>query len=278
MVKESEILCVIFYDDLKYEKLAENAFISFKRFHPNVDTVLVTDKTYRKYKSKTLKKFSPGIMKYAIGYEIQKKVKKYKKFISLGADIITLHRLDEFLDDDHYDILATLDYCYPLVQGGELLRTPFQHCNADVVCFNNFEAIPRIIEVSIPYTRYKNPVGDAYSEQAGLNIVMRDNEFSWRIVDAPGSNVFLNVSAKKVPIGGYKPGQGLADILGEYFVQDNSQIVDLDGNVMKLWHYCEGFGERPNQEVQERIVEINNYFSDDVKSFMGTVTAGHYFE
>jgi len=52
-----------------------------------------------------------GPMKYAFGYHIAKKY-NYDKVIVLGADTITCARLDEFLDNNEDDVLATLDYNY----------------------------------------------------------------------------------------------------------------------------------------------------------------------
>jgi hypothetical protein len=267
-------LCVIYYDDLRYEKLGENAYESFRSWHPDVDTVLVTNKARADYSSfKKFRKFSPGIVKYAIGYEINNsRNNKYNKLISLGADTITLGRLDEFLDDDEHQMLATLDYPYPLIQNGEFINSADQHCNADVICFNDLDIIPEIIRLSLPYTRYYQKHGNAYSEQAGINIIVRDNLFSWKIVDRPGSGVFYNVRAKKS-----KTFKMHKNTLAEYFVGDE-KVRDLDGNVLKVWHYCEGFGEKPVSVVEERISAMNSEFSEDVVEFIiDKSKVRHYF-
>jgi len=86
--------------------------------------------------------------------------------IVLGADTITTSRLDEFIDDDEHDIIASLDYPYTghkfrMTEKMNLLaKKDFIHVNADVVCFNNIHAIEDTMKFG---------TSGPYYEQGGLN-------------------------------------------------------------------------------------------------------------
>ena len=110
-----KIGCLIYAFGSGYEKLAQCARDSFAEFHPDVKTILITDKTINEYD--VSKSFDDtyygyhGIFRYAIALEIMKK-NNYDKMIVLGADTITCARLEEFIDENDIDILATSDANY----------------------------------------------------------------------------------------------------------------------------------------------------------------------
>jgi len=89
--------------------------------------------------------------------------------IILGADTMTCSRLDEFIDDDEHDIIASLDYPYKghkfkMTKENEVLaKKDFIHVNSDVVCFNNQQALEDIIA---------NSTAGPYYEQGGLNKII----------------------------------------------------------------------------------------------------------
>tara|TARA_Y100000310_G_scaffold56929_1_gene52197 strand:- start:2096 stop:3478 length:1383 start_codon:yes stop_codon:yes gene_type:complete len=117
MVKEApkkKIGCMIVSIGEEYRPLSHCAVRSFKKFHPNVDMHYIDETNIESFE---VNKHCPsyirshyGIFRFAIAAEIMGK-QKYDKFIILGADTITCSRLDEFMDIDDTDILATS--CYP---------------------------------------------------------------------------------------------------------------------------------------------------------------------
>jgi len=117
MVKEApkkKIGCLIISIGDEYRQLSHCAVRSFKKFHPNVDMHYIDETNIESFE---VNKHCPsyirshyGIFRFAIAAEIMGK-QKYDKFIILGADTITCSRLDEFMDIDDTDILATS--CYP---------------------------------------------------------------------------------------------------------------------------------------------------------------------
>ena len=171
---------IIYYYGRKYEEIGACAVNSFKKHHPEIDLHFINDKNENKYESAAHKsKVTLGVYKLLLASELMKKY-KYDKVIALGADTITCARLDEFLDDNEHDILASLDYPYQLSENGIILSPDFEtHLNADVVCFNNIRPIIDIIKVSNKFP--------AYAEQGGLNYVVWSGnyKYSCKIVDGP---------------------------------------------------------------------------------------------
>jgi len=110
-----KIGCLIYAVGDRYEKLAQCALRSFTEFHPDIEMNLITRKTISEYD--VSKNFDDiyyshhGIFRYAIALEIMKK-NNYDKIIVLGADTITCARLEEFINENDIDILATSDANY----------------------------------------------------------------------------------------------------------------------------------------------------------------------
>lgn len=254
--------CVILCLGKRYKKLGQVAYNSFVSFHEKeVDTYLITDENLKNFKSNSFaSSYSVGILKYIVALEVMT-TKKYKKVIVLGSDTITCARLDEFLDNDKEDILATLDYPYQLRTPRAISPDSETHINADVVCFNNPKAIEDIISVS--------PFHTEYFEQGGLNeIAWMTNKYSTKIVDYPysTSNVVYNVRCKGNIIArtGEKPWAPYAQ---RYSVKDN-KIYSFDGKQLKVFHYCEGLGGLPDHKFYEIINWwIFECFNEDTKLF-----------
>ena len=84
MVNNTDIICVIYYTDNRYTKLAKVAHDSFVKFHKDeVATFVMTPENYSEYTCSKITT-APGIMKYMLAHEIAKKHDS-KKIIILGG-------------------------------------------------------------------------------------------------------------------------------------------------------------------------------------------------
>lgn len=234
-MKNKKICCIILSLGKKYEKLSRVAHDSFLQFNKNIDIFHINDLNIHHYEANNyINKISIGVLKYLVALEITKKY-KYDKTIIIGSDTITCSRLDEFLDDYEYDILATLDYPYQLITPRVKSPNSETHLNADVICFNNFNALEDIIKVSLFH-----PI---YHEQGGLNeIVWNYSKYKTKIVDAPyeTSKVVYNARAKGniIANNGEKPWK---NFVSKYKVINNKLYTHNDKQI-KIFHYCDGLG------------------------------------
>ena len=104
-----KIACLILATGNRYKVMAQCAYNSFKKWHPEVDTILITDENAKDYVSQeALELYSVGVAKYSFALELMLRF-QYDKVICLGADTITCARLDEFIDNNSDDIVCTLD-------------------------------------------------------------------------------------------------------------------------------------------------------------------------
>ena len=311
------IAALIYYYGKKYKEIGACAVKSFKKHHPDVDLYYINDQNEKDYKASKMKDdMHLGAYKLLLAAEIMKS-KKYDKIICLGADTITCARLDEFMDEHDSDILATLDYPYPLLERNVILTPDKEtHINADVVCFNNIEPIIDIIKETKNFPEY--------GEQAALNYVAWSNkrvaadgwfsnfahqerlyyvpfsdkyDYTLRLVDAPYeiSPVIYNVRAKGnmnlpkeyqdhsattgVPpvYESYEKPWGRA--LNQFYVKQG-KLYNEDHKQIKVWHYCEGFG---NLSEDHFVKIMNNYiyawFNKDTKKFFKEqCECGDFFE
>ena len=272
-LESKKIACVILSIGKRYEKLSLVSFNSFKIHNPDVNTYLINEKNLSDYScSKYLGKIGIGILKYMLGYEIMK-TKNYNKIIILGSDTITCSRLDEFIDDQDSDIIATLDYPYQFYTNRAMSPDSETHLNADVVCFNNLQAISDIIKVSIYH-----PI---YYEQGGLNeVVWMQNKYKTKIADYPysSSKVIYNVRAKGNIIAntGEKPWK---EYVSQYKVRDN-KLFSFDNKQIKVFHYCEGLGTLDEYNFNEILNWwIFSCFNEETKTFFKNVCGvGDFFE
>jgi|6_EtaG_2_1085325.scaffolds.fasta_scaffold00203_5 hypothetical protein len=111
-------LCIIYYSDVRFENLAYNAGHSFNKFHPEVNTLVCNLYDYVNNLAGTIEPIvnpiSHGYIKFSLACHLSI-CGGYEKIIILGADTITCARLNEFIDDDESDVIATLDFNYPLL-------------------------------------------------------------------------------------------------------------------------------------------------------------------
>jgi hypothetical protein len=107
-----------------------------------------------------------------------------------------------------------------------------------------------------------------YAEMAGLNIVIFLGDFIFRCVDGPydESDIIYNVRAKGnvSPQIGEKPW---APYVKEFYVKED-KLYTGDNKQIKVWHYCEGFG---NLEVNDFVELLNlwigKWFNKETKDF-----------
>jgi len=269
-------------DQSRYNSLATCAVESFKKHHPEIEVHYVHDGNFSKYYEKGFDTFplvsNIGIVKYILAHDLMVE-KNYDKIIVLGCDTITCARLDEFLDDDT-DVLATLNY--PCQESTDYWETPvvetspnnYEHANinADVVCFNNVDALKKVIELSIDHYTH-------FSEQGGLNeLAWVNKSYDVKIVDFPysTSNVVYNARSKgvfgtnmivkgKLAKHGHLDGQ-LAPT-AKFYVKDKKLYTE-DNKQIKVWHYVEGLGGRPDNEFYELINDFKtNWFNKETIQF-----------
>jgi len=248
-------ICVIYYTGELYKDLARVAYNSFVKFHKNevecflIDGAKINSQEYHSQ----LASIGPGRMKYLIAYRIAME-RKAKKVIILGADTITCSRLDEFLDSKE-DILCTLDYPYQFNSCGARSPDTQTHLNADVVCFNNLEALSQTIQASMHHS--------VYHEQGGLNeVIWKNKNFSYKIVDYPylQSTCVYNTRAKGnfTAISSTRPNV-FARYTTLFHVKDGKLYTGLHENnpnidkQIKVWHYCEGLGANPTENAKKLI-------------------------
>ena len=253
----NKTLCYIFSVGDRFKSLAKCAGSSFRKWHPDIDI---------KWEHFTKLSTEPvvGLAKFKYAYKSAVEG-NYDKVIILGADTITCSYLDEFFNNDE-DILCTLDYPYQLKT--KYVTTPATdgHVNADVVCFNNINALNDVIDLTINYPT-------VYYEQGALNQLLYDSnkKYTSKIVDAPynQSNVIYNARAKGniTAKSGEKPWKKFTT---QFKVVDN-KLVSYDNKQIKVWHYCDGFGGLSNEEFNELMNKWKfEWFNTQTKQFFIT--------
>lgn len=265
-----KIGCTIFWDDIKYEKIAKNAIDSFNHFHfGKVEMYAVSPEKFKNYNcSKTT--YASGIKKYMVAYENMIK-NECNKMIVLGADTITCDYLSEFIDNSE-DILATLDYPYQFVTQWAKSPDVETHVNSDVVCFNNSKALRQIIENSIKHT--------VFFEQGGLNETLYSGKhnFSYKIVDYPynTTNILYNARSKGNIIAetNTKPWK---QYISKFYVKEN-KLFTHNAKQIKVWHYCDGFFTLTKEKVDEILfMWANEFFNNETKEFFKFIGCKEYF-
>jgi hypothetical protein len=214
--------------------------------------------------------------------EIMKK-EGYDKIMILGCDTITCSRLDEFMDDNQSPVIATLNY--PVVEETEswkaevfrfddLGQTHFDvlNLNADVVCFNSLDALDKVIKLSLEHFSH-------YGEQGGLNeLALTDKSFQVRVPEFPyyQSQVVYNARSKGVvgtnmivkgKLAKHGPRDGEPAPTTRFYVKDDKLFTE-DNKQIRVWHYVEGLGGRPDSEFNEILEDFStNWFNKEVKNF-----------
>lgn len=274
--------CFIYSDDKKYDKLQECAIRSFVKFHPDIPIFYSSSSTGNFQQNDGI---ASGYKKLIFSYLIAQE-RNIEKIIILGADTITCGTLDEFLCDDDTDILTTLDYPYQLrmsfvptskinkinidsISNLILSSSDQDHVNADVICFNNIEALRETINC-LKWMR------NEYFEQGALNFICNiQNKYTNKIVDGDyqNSNVVYNARSKgntceRNPID--KPWFKYTNL----FRVENKKLFTgthqncLKSKQIKIWHYIEGFSGFSNEKVEQSInTWINEGFNQETKDF-----------
>tara|TARA_R110001592_G_scaffold68235_4_gene209042 strand:- start:118 stop:1017 length:900 start_codon:yes stop_codon:yes gene_type:complete len=275
MKSKKDIACVVYYTDSRYDGLVDNVKNSFLNFNGEECDYYQVDYTNQEDFNKNLEyfEFAPEtfLMQYIYAYEIMKK-HNYKKVIILGSDTIVCGRLDEFLDDNSTPVLATLNY--PCQESTEYWTTPMinipmpdgstiadsLNINADVACFNNSDALKKVIELSIEHYTH-------YSIQGGMNeLAWSDKSYDVKVVDSPYplSKVSYNCRSKgvfgtdmivkgKLAKHGHLDGQP-SPILN-WYVKDN-KLFTSDNKQIKVFHFVEGLGGRPDEKFYELLEDF----------------------
>jgi hypothetical protein len=285
--------CFIYSDSEKFDKLQECAIKSFKKFHPDIKIYAYTS---HNTEFNHLNQVSSGYKKFLFAHEAAKQ-QNVNKIIILGADTITCSRLDEFLDDNKTDVLATLDYPYQLllqsvpceqvskgfinsISSLALSFSKNDHVNADVVCFNNIEALHEILNCH----RW---MANEYYEQAALNYVCNvQNKYSSKIVDGDyeNSNVVYNARAKGNTTAGSgdRPWFKYTSIFKTEGnkLHTNTHEHCSKSKQIKIWHYCDGLGNLPKENFESIINDwIQKGFNQETKDFFtNECDCGNFFK
>jgi hypothetical protein len=267
----------------RYDGLTKCAIDSFKKFHPDIEVHHITNDNFPEYYEQYFKSFElnnyVGIVRFMLAYELMVDL-KYDKMILLGCDTITCSRLDEFIDNNKDEILASLNY--PCQESTEYVTTPvfeifpgvYDHgnINADVVCFNNSEALKKVIELSIEHFSY-------FGEQGALNeLAWVDKSHSVKVVDFPypTSNVVYNARSKGVfgtnmikkgVLAKHGPLDGQPSPIKHWYVKDK-KLYTHDHKQIKCFHYVEGLAGRSLEEFNEIIDDFKyHWFNSDTINF-----------
>ena len=286
-MNKKDTACVVFYTDKRYDGLVDNVKNSFITFNGEECDYHQVDYTNQEKYNKELEYFEYApetfIMQYVYAYEIMRK-HNYKKVIILGSDTIVCGRLDEFLDDNTTPVLATLNY--PCQESTERWITPIVevtlennqvvrdslNINADVVCFNNHEALKKVIELSLEYYTH-------FSIQGGLNdLAWTDKSYEVKVVDAPYplSKVSYNCRSKGVfgtdmivkgKLAKHGALDGQPSPILNWYVKDN-KLYTSDHKQIKVFHFVEGLGGRPDDKFYELLDDFKTtWFNKDTLDF-----------
>jgi len=275
--------CLIFSNNEKYTKLHNCAVNSFKKFHEDVIVFSVThDSDIYSHLKNSILKIPPGIQKYIIANYLFSAF-DLSKIIILGADTITCDRLNEFLENDDYDILTTLDYPYQLVTSdGQILSSLNEenHVNADVVCFNNKEALLEVIKTC-------EILKTEHFEQAALNYVCNIlKKYKSKIVDGDfqNSSVVYNARAKGNLAALPNTSPWFKYTL-KFKTKGNKLYTSTHENIskskqIKVWHYCDALGHYSGESFENKINDwINNGFNQETKDFFtNECNCGDFFK
>jgi len=284
---KNKTACVVYYTDNRYDELAKNVKNSFLKFNGEECDYYQIDYTNQEEFNNSLEhyEFAPEtfLMQFIYAYEIMEKY-KYEKIIVLGTDVIVCNRLDEFLDDNSTPVLATLNY--PNQDNSEHWVTPTttinlpdggvivdqMNINADVTCFNNSDALKKVIDLSIEHYSH-------FSIQGGLNeLAFADKSYEVKIVDAPYplSKVVYNARSKGVfgtdmivkgKLAKHGPLDGQPSPIMKWYVKDN-KLYTQDNKQIKCFHFVEGLGGRPDEKFKELINDFKtNWFNQETLQF-----------
>lgn len=282
-VKEYTELGLLYGNDQsRYDEYAKCAVDSFKKWHPDIETIFIDDNNLEEY----FKLF--GDIKLANSAVVQKLIlalaaAKYyeaEKLIIIDVDTITTARLTEMLEDDETDMLLSLNYNrfettkywtpptyvleYP--DGSEVREVV--NINTGVMCYNSLKALEKAVELC-----FTHPTD--FGEQGAINqLFTTDKSFTSKVLDGPYilSDVVYNVKAKGVDESGLifriateYPEQSY---IRNWYVKDG-KLLTPDNKHIKVWHIAEGLHGRPKEDF-DRITELYKkrlFNADTIKFF-----------
>lgn len=292
-VKEyTEIGGLFGQDQSRYDDYARCAVDSFKKWHPDIETIFIDDSNLEEY----LEKF--GGVKLSNSAVVQKLIlalesmKHYKadKLIILDIDTITCARLTEMLEDDKTDMLLSLNYnrfettkywtppSYVLeYENGTQIKEVI-NINTGVMCFNNMKALERAVELC-----FIHPTD--FGEQGAVNeLFTTDDSFTSKVLDGPytTSEVVYNVKSKGVDLSGVildlavnNPSQSY---IRHWYVKDG-KLFTPDNKHIKVWHIAEGLHGRPKQDFDHmtNLYKTKLFNEETVKFFNEQCACSNFF-
>ena len=240
-------------DQSRYDEYAKCAVNSFKKWHPDIETIFIDDNNLEEY----FKLF--GDIKLVNSAVVQKLIlalaaaKHYQadKLIIIDIDTITTARLTEMLEDNETDMLLSLNYnrfettkywtppTYVITdEDGREVREVV-NINTGVMCYNNLKALEKAVELC-----FTHPTD--FGEQGAINqLFTTDKSFTSKVLDGPYilSDVVYNVKAKGVDESGLifmlateYPEQSY---IRHWYVKDG-KLFTPDHKHIKVWHIAEG--------------------------------------
>jgi len=280
----------------KDDFFAPNSINSFKKWHPDIEVVCITNDNmdfYLKHLGITEYFDSVGHIRVHFIKELMKQ-ENYTKIIMLGLDTFTCAPLDEFLNNPTADLICSsgppysflkTEYWAPKVIQFEFEGQTYQDVdfiNADVVCFNSLKGAEMVYDKSLEF--WTN-----HAEQGGMNYCYQnqnDLDMKVEIVDFPylSTNSLYNVRSKGIACGGNQMYQGnlysgnykdpnsraIGDVYPthEYYVKDN-KLFTKDNKQIKVFHYAEALGVKTKEEYNETLNEIKTmWFNQETLEFL----------
>ena len=265
-------------DNVKYDKLLEVSINSFDYFHKNENFIIKSIKKEDLSNLGVREDLPAGVLKFKVAEKLAKETNA-DKIIILGADTIVCSRLDEFLEDNYHQVLATLDYAYKIPINIKNSNSQ-NHVNADVVCFNDVNVLSLLLA---EYEKNPQLFGEYY-EQGALNYILFSEKFnvSYKIVDSPypESKISYNVRGKGYSFGlygGVLNRLNYKDNISKYEVK-NDKIYTMEGCQIKVFHYCQGLGSFENPEVEQIInCFIFEMFNEGSRNFFNKISNTNFF-
>lgn len=275
---------------------APNAINSFKKWHPNVDIHHITNDNFPTYlKDLNITEYydNIGLVRIYLIRELLKQ-KGYDKIIMLGLDTFTCSYLDEFINNDEDDLICSSGPPYSFIkteywapqlvefEHNGMLYKDVDFINADVACFNKWEAADMLINKSIEF--WTN-----HCEQGGMNYLRQNQELldiKVGIVDFPyfKTKSLYNVRSKGSAHGGNQMYRGNLyngnykdpnnSIIGNIYPTSTYSVIDnklftQDGKQVKVFHYAEALGVKTKEEYNETLHEMKTlWFNEETLSFL----------
>lgn len=273
-----------------------NAINSFKKWHPDIDIIHVTNDVLDQY-LKDLDITEPhkhvGLIRVQIIHGLLK-LGHYDKIIMLGLDTFTCSYLDDLIENNTDDLICSsgppysfmgTEYWTPKVinfNTGFFNGADIDFINADVACFNTTKGAKLLIDKTIEFFTHQ-------SEQGGMNYIYQnqnDLDIKVSIIDFPYliTRSLYNVRSKGLAVGGnqqyrgklysghYKDPQShiVSSVYptSEYYIRHN-QLFTKDNKQIKVFHYAEDLGNKNDEEYSELVEDIKtNWFNPKTKDFL----------